>query len=568
MSRSTSWKYASCLAMMALLMGYVLWQSQYLPSSSFRERSSVSKHYSTHSALNTATNYTSLAPGDLPGYTGWGRPTFTLAGYFAIEQEDPIIMTALEPWRATLVCRDHPLCAMGNAQFFVRAYGPAILTGTVTPLDRTSRTTSDSDSEFRYKVLLEPIQDPGTYTVEVVLTFSHPPNVTDFPIPEKDLAKYHLQYEGHLLPGFPRILNILDEKKTNEAKSISPISNKNEKKSAAALCNLDQLTIQRPIDGLTQGRWKVTQLARLQKLNQTVSPTSKTLNQVSLRRFQQGTNSLGINAEYKFNNCRLLPAPTEQLNPFAICPSTKPIHILLIGDSVMRLQHTFFHAWVARAPHIQVDFIELYGGYFLTQLQTGPKIRHTLAQTPTGAQRRFVLFNTGLHDIHRLCGTQYEAERHTYLRDDLRLQPCAAQYQLAIQDFVRAIRESAETTIPTTAVFQTSTAAWPKYGNWGVNFWDPRYGQPLPLDGTMIEWFNSLAWRALRSQQEQQQSSPNFQLHVVDAYWMSRSRPDDREINKDQSIGKKLSHPGLQVLEAMSRVWMMVLLQTMCGGKG
>ena len=68
-------------------------------------------------------------------------------------------------------------------------------------------------------------------------------------------------------------------------------------------------------------------------------------------------------------------------------------------------------------PSIQVDFYELYGGYYLTQLLKGPKLRpilfsseRILSTTTTTTTKHIILFNTGLHDIHRLCGSEYETE--------------------------------------------------------------------------------------------------------------------------------------------------------------
>jgi hypothetical protein len=47
---------------------------------------------------------------------------------------------------------------------------------------------------------------------------------------------------------------------------------------------------------------------------------------------------------------------------------------------------------------------------------------------------------------------------------------------------------------------------------------------------------------------------------IVDGYWMSLTRPDNRQVDQLQAVGKHLVHPRLEVLGAKGRVWMTLVL--------
>jgi hypothetical protein len=86
--------------------------------------------------------FVSLLPGELPGYTGWGRSSTSMVGYFEIvnnEQQSKSnlqgtnlhVATVNTDWSMSIQCIGHGDCFNINPTFFVRAYGPAILTGKV-----------------------------------------------------------------------------------------------------------------------------------------------------------------------------------------------------------------------------------------------------------------------------------------------------------------------------------------------------------------------------------------------------------------------------------------------------
>ena len=130
-----------------------------------------------------------LRPGDLPGYTGWARPSQTLAGWFELDARAPPT-TAITGhyWTIRLTCRRrrHSQCAHAHSLFDVRAYGPSVLSGKV-----YNRGNGIYDVSVYFL-------DPGLYQVEVVLAYSHVPSLDRFPLDQDEPL-----YEGHLLPEFP-----------------------------------------------------------------------------------------------------------------------------------------------------------------------------------------------------------------------------------------------------------------------------------------------------------------------------------------------------------------------------
>jgi hypothetical protein len=67
----------------------------------------------------------------------------------------------------------------------------------------------------------------------------------------------------------------------------------------------------------------------------------------------------------------------------------------------------------------------------------------------------------------------------------------------------------------------------------------------------MVDAFNNVALRVLDGYDG---------FDIVDGYWLSLARPDNRQVDKANAVGKHLVHPGLEVLQAMVRTWMTVAL--------
>jgi hypothetical protein len=185
-----------------------------------------------------------LRPGDLPGYTGWARPSNTVAGSFVMPHYNGDAGRIQQNWTCTVHCH-HAACAAGGSLFFVRAYGPAILPGLVT--DHGNGT---------YDVTFLPF-DQGIYTVEVVLAFSSHPAWSDFPV------QHEPAYEGYLLPGFPLQVNVVDqqqEKNNNNSKKLAPLTAMSSSKTKLHPCNMSMLTETSTHSALASGRWVVRKM--------------------------------------------------------------------------------------------------------------------------------------------------------------------------------------------------------------------------------------------------------------------------------------------------------------------
>ena len=495
-----------------------------------------------------------LAPGELPGYTGWARPERTLAGYFTLRESPRVgngaVVPAGKDWMVHLQCQGHADCATATSWFYVRAYGPAVITGQVTPV------VSDKGSKGgrMYQVRFRPL-DPGVYHVEVVLAFSQPPALQAFPLSADHPPVY---YEGYLLPGFPMPLTVTDDSSATTKPTSTTIARQD-----LPFCQAHQLYEASTTTAMERARWLVTDKNHQRSHHlQTSKPDS-----ASLVDYQKAFNSLGVTFEYAFKDCQLLPPSSQSdADPFKCLADkrAKPqqmVHVILIGDSTMRLQKVAFEKQIVQQStmnaqgKIQVSFIELYGGTLKCIRQTGPNVTtvlHSLAAQPN--ERRIVLFNTGMHDIHRLCGAEWTEDRQQYLSPHEQEQPCSTLYRQAVRSLADAVQQfSAELKL-----FQTTTAGWPKHGNYNVH-WDPAYGQGLPMDPSFVERFNRLALETLK---EDHFAKSNFK--IVDGYWITLARPDNRETDRKVSTGKKLSHPGLEVVDAMVRVWTMLVIWTVC----
>jgi hypothetical protein len=585
----------------------------------FGNRPPLEPYRSTAAARvsRSSSSHFQLAPGELPGYTGWARPEFTLAGQFRVMEDEtstPRDIVAGQDWFLTLQCQDddshtntstehHSLapCRRHNYEggdveswFYVRAYGPAILTGTVEPVSQPHKTKNDGSTTQYYRVHIRPI-DPGVYTVEVVLTFSVVPPLDQFPLGrQQQLHQAALpavpspNYEGYLLPQFPMQITVtgpapppIDSLPYCTANDLLLVTTTttHERDTDSSINNND-----RP----PPARWRVVDSNRSPHHHAVTPPGS-----IQMSAYQQSYNSLGVKLQYERIDCQVpqihnnnninkLPVGEEKSGNNSMYPcrgggsSTKKkndakrkkiLHFILIGDSTMRLQRDVLASWLQvpiQNGTVRLTFHELYGGTLRCDRLSEPKLgeRFSSSSATTGPllldddnhheTRRVVLFNTGLHDIHRLCGSEWHQDRTLYLTVDELQMPCTQLYQLALQTLVDSVVQ-----IPADMhLFQTTMSAWPKYGNYGVA-WNPSVGQALPLDNGFVAQFNRIALRVLQDKGIRA---------IVDAYWVSLARPDNREIDGKASMGKKLSHPGNEVVLALVQNWYHVFLRTVCGG--
>jgi hypothetical protein len=441
-----------------------------------------------------------LSFGDLPGYTGWTRPAETLAGWFEVLQDAPAAVAAGNYWNVSIICR-HPLCQHGGSLFFIRAYGRSVLPGEVH--DRR-------DGTYDISIMFA---DPGPHAVEVVLTFSTPPDMNTFPVDAEEPG-----YEGYLLPGFPLTVTVTRE--TGLASSRR--------------CGFSDLTSNSSRSAIALGRWLVVkkQASRQDREKTTVSAD---LRAVSRKGYQSGLNSIGVQMEYEIYNC-LLPQQLDLRHD--LLSSAKKLHVIFIGDSNMGKQYDIFNDLRTGVP---TTLIPTNQGLAVRLKEIKQSLRHL--QEEAGREKKFViLFNAGLHDIGQLCSMKWAWKRRTYIHDS---SPCVDHYRQSLIQLVDLIQSfPAEL-----AVFQTTTAGWPKWGNFGFA-WSPSRLQPLPLDTSSVAHFNEIAWSVMQK----------ADIPVLDSYWLTLARPDHREVDVVNSIGPHLSHAGPQVYDSLVRQWVTTFL--------
>ena len=184
----------------------------------------------------------------------------------------------------------------------------------------------------------------------------------------------------------------------------------------------------------------------------------------------------------------------------------------------MRLQKAMFDGMVRDLPNVQTYMIELYGGYRRCE-KKGPDIKAHLKdiQRRQPDDPKVILFNTGLHDIHRLCGQEWTEDRYEYLDKatlDSKKFRCTEEYRVLLEEFASEIQKYPADL----RIFQSTTAAWPKYGNFGID-WSINGGQTLPLAPDVVSRFNEIAFGVFQKYRKD--------IQIMDAYWITYARPGE-----------------------------------------
>lgn len=474
----------------------------------------------------------SLLAGDLPGYTGWARPTETLTPYFRIVPLEtdqlaypnpmPRIASVGQVWTVRVRCVGHSLCMSKERSIFdIRAYGPSVISGKVVPSHAArskSEQLTDNTTAPEYYDIQMVFPDAGVYQVEVVMAFSKAPDWVEFPLvgPEPN-------YEGFLLPEFP--LTVVANPVELSHKATVNVSNENRR------CGNEDLLETSAASAMTNGRWRVSENLR-ERLS--VSPQN-----ISLVSYERGLNSLGITMTYEYQSCKL--PPVQAIKETLKDSRVKDWHLLFIGDSNMLAQRNLFRAWQGESngPHSNATYITTFYGLG-KQL---PQIREELAAFKKNASAEtefFVLFNAGLHDLGNLCSHGSAGNR--YNNGDTR--PCVTVYREYMAQFIELVKDFS----PKLAVLETTTAGWPKWGNFGFA-WPPSKGQPLPLHPSGCQAFNEIAW----------QEAAKADIPVMDAYWLTVPRPDHREVDNEQMVSKHMVHVGTESYSVLLRKWISLI---------
>jgi hypothetical protein len=90
----------------------------------------------------------------------------------------------------------------------------------------------------------------------------------------------------------------------------------------------------------------------------------------------------------------------------------------------------------------------------------------------------------------------------------------------------------------------------------------------MPLSSEFVAHFNEIAFKVIRGTSSKGTNDGEHELlantiHITDGYWITLSRPDHREVDEVSSIGKKLAHPGKEILSVLNRILITLVLETL-----
>jgi hypothetical protein len=565
---------------------------------------------------------TTILPGDLPTYTGWARPSQNIissylhATHWRISAESeqlnpmdsPMQVNAGQPLIVRVHCvnkeEDDNVCdeihtSNRTVSFYVRAYGPSVLPG------RVVNSSTPSSAEPFWDILVLPL-DAGYYHLEVIVTFSRMPAslATSFPDPSAQVA-----YEGYPIAGGLLAFTVKSTSNTLPVFSSTPVPTwpsagqsfgSSSPPPPLPWCTASQVLI--PLlantsgpdyDSATfsRGRWLVTNKASASRAGARVS-SADDLDFIKHEYFYS-TGSLGIQMEYvpATDQCRLPTFQEIQSHPektlhqelslsSSLLKLTKPsaptivIHAIFIGDSNIRIQQNTFVKYFGNlvlkdgdTPRNKKDFlirttlIPTNGGLkkqlptIKASLKTIREEYELLQQQSTVKVFNFILYNAGLHDIAENCNVHSTSTSLPGL--------CTKDYETTMRKFIRLINE-----VPAVRrVWQSTTASWPKYGVYGIT-WPVDVYQPLPKAPEMCHLFNEIAHGVLIDemqmlQKKQLSGQPADTVQIMDAFWMTYSRPDHRAIDDDSKLPNKLMHAGVEVYYALTRQWIAVIVDSL-----
>jgi hypothetical protein len=319
---------------------------------------------------------------------------------------------------------------------------------------------------------------------------------------------------------------------------------------------MSELLESSPTSALKTGRWVVAE----KMIDRPFSRENRVFDQngnITLDGYQRGDNSIGFRMDYRPVHCSLLDEAAvkgpailhECMQQSQYTFSNRLLHLILVGDSNMIAQDNWARDAGLFGHRYKRSFVGTHDGINVKL----PEIKMNLTQlikndSESGVSSHYVvIFNSGLHDIIHLCGSEYFGLNISFIeRGHAR---CVDTYRQRLREFAGMMKEfpSALT------VFQTTTAAWPKWGLFG-NAWPADKKQSLPFSSSFAEHFNEIAWEVMKE----------FDIPVMDTYWLTLSRPDHREVNKENGIAEKMAHAGVEVYSVLVRKWAMLILETIC----
>jgi hypothetical protein len=431
-----------------------------------------------------------------------------------------------QPVAIALTCTGHPACADGGVVWDVRAYGPAVVTGRVHDFHNGT-------------YLLEFVPwDAGVFVVEAVVAYSQRPAWHDLPRIWTTHPVSHYCYEGYLLPEFPLEIDIaaaIDKNDDNDLHhSVS-----------LPYCTTDQLVDHSPQDALVTRRWVVSDVNRGKEYQGLTVP--------SLTGYKTSVNSLGVRFQYQHRYCNLISESDVQ-NPDTLHQALRgtnvtaqDLHVILIGDSNMYQQQLLFQDYFGGS--IKTSLLGTYDGLMKSLPDIKDALQRILSTRKSPSTRFYILFNSGLHDMYQMCAAANEQNREIYIPHYNNSQfTCLSYYETLLTELVQLVLD-----FPADLrVWQSTTAAWPKWGNYQGG-WPPQYCQVFPMSPQLCEVANEVAWPIMQ----------RHSLPIMDAHWLTRPRPDHRQVMHDNPIGKVLVHAGMDVYSVLTRQWSMMILESL-----
>jgi len=630
-------------------------------------RSTGSSSSSTSAATTTTA---SLAPGSLPGYTGWYRPPSKVAPFYRpiyfgqsnpsspgtishLISDDVVLeytcatgsdggrsasasasASALSSWSMIVYC---PICTPGmNPKFYARAYGPAIVAGRVRRIDSIlSRIPTDDEHCQKYAAAAAssssagsgaagmnphayeisfPLRREGIYTVEVVLEQGDAWPLSSFPRSEDMLTIPEPSYEGWMIPGFPKLVQVTGTSATpgdvaqHDASALPRSSG-----GPNRWCGMDELT---RIDDPT-AQWVVTDQSNRGDIALSSpiggdSSQEEYSNFKTFDRYKTGLGSTGICTDYVVEDCQLIPSrllvPQDGSNTnvleqclvqhqisdttaslsssgVGVPSAAKPLNIIILGDSVGRLNtRALVDALGIHAKHNATNekvYVSFRGELFHGVKYAMPRVRSVLNGFLERDERRVVFFNTGLHDIDDACyklippdkdkasvgtGSLFsrpkvakvspsEAERNF---DDITNRrhsgDCLEFFKEGFTELVDFIGQYPADL----KVFRTSNAGWMRWGNFGFQ-WKAENNQQFIHSHHSVKEFNDIALGII------QKSKHRDAIQILDFFWPTLARPDHTDVDGEESpAGAHLVHPGFLVMKLLIRMQVMMILRTYC----
>ena len=404
-------------------------------------------HHHTTTAVAAATDAAAAAPltlrmGDLPGYTGWARPIVTTAAWYEVSTPESIrVATTDVPFVYAVQCRYHlDDCRRLQALFDTRAYGPAIVTGTV---------QNHHNGTYTVTFLFH---DPGEYVIEIVLAFSHVAPLSTFP------SRIEPLYEGYLLPGLPTTIQVVPDDKGDKADTIHARNNDIPR----PVCRSQDFFDATQTSSLQKARWKVTH--RNRGTGGIPDPTTNT----TFDQYKYGAGSIGFAADYIYRDCDLPKLDVLvriSLNRLKDLSSDHHRHhddvIVFIGDSHMRKQYKLFLEQFG--DHWTSVYLKTNDGLLVRFPEIRLALEQITAQQNKTNQRgkTYILFNAGLHEIDILCSQKRVQTRGRVISTPDKNFSCTQQYRSNLIELTKLVMN-----VPNALrIFQSTSSGWIKWGN-------------------------------------------------------------------------------------------------------